>query len=70
MLILDSLPVGRYSVDRNKAFVWREEFSGRGQIGEDEQRDDTPEHGYGAEDEEDIHPFRQACCDVAYGVAD
>lgn len=49
-MVFYALTIGRYAVDGDESFVRCEEFGGGGEVWEDEEGDDSPEDGEGAED--------------------
>ena len=60
MVVFDALAISCDSIHSYKSFVFCEEFGGAGEIGEDEERHETPGNGYASEDYEDVLPFRQS----------
>lgn len=70
MVVLDALFVCGDARDGDEAFVFGQEGGGGGEVREDEEGDDAPGYGDGAEDQEDVHPLRKSGGDVSDCVAD
>ncbi len=69
-MVLDSLLILGDPIDGDDPLGWGQELGGGGKVGEDEEGDDAPEDGEGAENEEDVHPACKSSGYMADGVTD
>ena len=67
-LVLDADLVGSQALDSHNTLPLSEEIGVDGIVGEDEEQDDGPEAGDGADDDELVSPGSQRADDLADGV--
>jgi hypothetical protein len=70
MMILDALPIGGHPLHGDGALTLVQEFGGRRQVRQHNQRPDARHDGDRTKDDEDVHPPGQTGGDMADGVAD
>ena len=70
MPVLDALSVPGNAFDGNDALTLRQEVGCGREIREEKKRDNSHQCAGRPKDQENVHPTRQACGDVADSVAD